>query len=41
MCIDVNYIPYDLLLKGWENCSIREKIVWLWYELLHRLERRK
>jgi hypothetical protein len=34
-----NYIPYKLLLKGYEKCTFWEKIIWKFNELKHRLMR--
>lgn len=32
-----NYIPYDLLLKGYENCTLKEKLIWLFYEIKQKI----
>ena len=31
--MEENYIPYKLLLKGWDNCNLWEKIVWKFHEI--------
>ncbi len=36
--IEENYIPYYLLLKGYRNCTIWEKIEWMFYQFRHDLE---
>lgn len=35
--IDENYIPYELLLKGYENLNWIEKLCWNYYEIKHRI----
>lgn len=35
--MEENYIPYDLLLKGKENCTILEKIIWNFCEFKYKL----
>lgn len=37
MSEETNYIPYKLLLKGYEKCTLWEKIIWKFCELKHRL----
>lgn len=33
-----NYIPYKLLLKGYNNLNWIEKLQWNYFELLHRFK---
>lgn len=35
---ETNYIPYELLLKGYENCNLWEKIAWKFYQFEHDLK---
>ena len=35
--IDENYIPYELLLKGYENLNWIDKLRWNYYEFKHRI----
>lgn len=35
--MEENYIPYDLLLKGKENCTFIEKVIWKFYEIKKKL----
>ena len=37
--MEENYIPYDLLLKGKENCTILEKFIWNFYEFKSRFSK--
>lgn len=30
---DCNFIPYRLLLQGYESLTAKEKIIWKWCEL--------
>ena len=36
--IEENYIPYKLLLKGYENCTLWEKVIWKFYQFKHDLK---
>ena len=36
--MEENYIPYELLLKGYTNLNWLEKLQWNYFELLHRLK---
>lgn len=37
MSVETNYMPYELLLKGYENCTLKEKFIWNCIELKHKI----
>lgn len=34
---DSNYIPFELLLAGYENLSLLGKLRWKYYKLKHKI----
>ena len=35
--IETNYIPYELLLAGYENLNWIDKLRWNYYEIKHKI----